>query len=400
MHGSREPDEDAGAHAETKPSWRAAAHAYWRRMRRAVRTLVRRAAAVLAILGLFGIAVTVLFIGVTCYHADGLTKAHSQALRNVLDEVKGYARDGSATYLTLPEWYIVYSTEEYASFVKDHPPSRFPYFGSIGQYWRYYGGVCGFSKDTYPFNAGVHLMLGVIGVSFSFENAVKGTYENTVGRFTEWVSSHDTEEDAFAYRTTQEYARFMHTTPWYEFPFSGKLADLWRQTPLWGHHVVRKWERKLALSTEYGVKAAYGWVIRKSTGAVYGPEDLPIHAWVEHAPETVFADPRVRRVRAMSRGSYLIVLPRYEAFTAIVTKLAGEGVRFLDIAGNDEILLTAIAPSDWRYDARSGQLVLSERILTNPDRKRIAVNAPVGSLHVILADLAKRGVKIEHLYDY
>ena len=35
-------------------------------------------------------------------------------------------RPEDQTYLTLPEWYIVYSADEYAAFVRDQPPSRFP----------------------------------------------------------------------------------------------------------------------------------------------------------------------------------------------------------------------------------------------------------------------------------
>src|SRR5437867_12782166 len=32
--------------------------------------------------------------------------------------ITGYARSGAATFLTLPEWLIVYDAEEYARFVK------------------------------------------------------------------------------------------------------------------------------------------------------------------------------------------------------------------------------------------------------------------------------------------
>src|SRR2546425_11221297 len=100
----------------------------------------------------------------------------SAELLRVTADVKGYFRSQSSTYLTLPEWYIVYSTGEYASFVKSRAPSRFPYFAAIRQYWRYYKQVCRATKRVYPFDAGVHLMLGIIGLSFSVENAVKVGY--------------------------------------------------------------------------------------------------------------------------------------------------------------------------------------------------------------------------------
>ena len=353
-----------------------------------------------AVLGLIALAAPARFIGANCFSVRTQPTPRSADLLRVTADVQGYFRGASSTYLTLPEWYIVYSTEEYASFVRSRAPSQFPYFAALRQYWRYYEQVCRATRRVYPFDAGVHLMLGVIGLSFSMENAVKGGYENTVGVVTEGIAFYHTDEDVFARTTAHEYAEFMHTTPWYEFPFAGKLTALWRETPLWGPDVVRKWERRFALSAEYAVKAAYGSIIRWSTGAVYKPEDLVIHAWIDDAPERIFADDRVRKVKAVGPRSYIVTLPRHGAFTRVVTALAKQGVRFRDFAGNDEILLTAIAPRGWDYSLATGRLLFSEAILTNPAGMRIAVRAPVRSLHAILAELPGRGVTIEHLYDY
>src|SRR5438094_9743662 len=73
------------------------------------------------------------FIAVSCYRPfvrhEGL---RGETLRATAG-VPNYVREGSATFLTLPEWYIVYSTEEYAAFVATRPPSHFPWFRSIAQ---------------------------------------------------------------------------------------------------------------------------------------------------------------------------------------------------------------------------------------------------------------------------
>ena len=47
----------------------------------------------------------------------------------------------------------------------------------------------------------------------------------------------------------------MHETPWYEFPFTKAFDGLWNTTE--PDHKVRHWERRFALSGEYGVKAGY-----------------------------------------------------------------------------------------------------------------------------------------------
>ena len=341
------------------------------------------------------------FIAVTCYrpfiqHA-GL---RGETLRATAG-VPNYVREGSATFLTLPEWYILYSTEEYAAFVATQPPSHFPWVRSIAQFWRTYAAACRATRRAYAFEPGVHLMLGVIGVSFSAEQAVKGAYETTLGRVAEWVGGHDTEEDAFARRTVQEYGRFMHTVPWYEFPFGTKLRALWRETPLRGAHVVRKWERRGFLSAEYGTKAVYGRVIRGATGTVYAPEGLQVNAWAQDVPDAVFADGRVKKVRTLGPRSFIVALPRYEQFTGVALDLVRRGARFRDIAGNDVIVLTVLAPPDaGRGLPPQAGVVFEEPVLTSPRVRRLAVRTSVGVLRETIAALEARGATIEHLYDY
>jgi len=363
-------------------------------------TLVGLAAVLAGVLVLLAIAVPARFIGSHCFSVRSQTVERLADLRRVAADVKGYFRNESGTYLTLPEWYIVYNADEYASFVKSRAPSRFPYFSAADQYWRYYEQACRATKRVYPFDLGNHLMLGVIGMSFWAENVAKGLYENTIGVLTENIGFYHTDEDLFARKTAQEYAEFIHATPWYEFPFATKLKRLWTQTPLWGPEPVRKWERRLVLSVEYTVKALYGWVIGLGTRSVYQPEDLVIHAWLDDAPERIFADTRIRKVKTLGLRSYIVALPRYAAFTPVVTALVKQGVRFHDLAGNNEILLTAIAPRELDWHATSGGIVLSEEILTNPATKRIGVRVPVRTLHVILTDLPTHGASVEHLYDY
>ena len=362
---------------------------------------IRRVLILIAVLVVLTVTVPAVFIGVTCYRPlVGAAEPPAEARRASLG-VPNYAREGSATFLTLPEWYIVYSTEEYAAFVATRPPSRFPWFASIAQFWRTYAGACRATRKAYPFDAGVHLMIGVIGVSFSGEQAAKGVYESTLGRLGEWLGGHGTEEDAFARRTAEEYGRFMHRVPWYEFSFATKLRALWRETPLWGAHPARKWERKLALSAEYGTKAVYGRLLRQATGAMYTPEDVAIRAWVEDVPDEALTDARVKKVKTLGPGSFILALPRDETFTAVALGLVRRGARFRDIAANQVIALTALGPRDTRRALPvDAGVVLDEQVLTNPAVTRLTVRAPVPSLGAIVAALEGRGATIEHLYDY
>jgi hypothetical protein len=367
---------------------------------RLVRVLKRlfKAAALAAIIATVWSA---LFIGVRCYSSGSYAQAPSAEVERASAGLNGYAREEASTFLTLPEWYIVYNTDEYARFTGGQSPTRFPYFRSIGQYWRYYGGACDATKGAYPFSTGNHVMLAVIGSSFTIEYVIRGLYENTLGRLSEAISGRDTPEDAFAHKTAVEYGVFMHAVPWYAFPFFGRLSQLWRETPMRGPHFARKWERRMALTAEYGVKGIYGWLIGLSSGAAYGPEDLRIHARIENAPDAVFADGVVRKVKPLGPRAYIVTMPRYEAFTARTKILIGQGVRFLDVAGNDDILVTMLAPKSLKPSDIAGIVVLlDETLLTDATMRRIAVNVQLRALHDIVPRLEKMGATIEHVYDY
>ena len=312
----------------------------------------------------------------------------------------GYARPGAATFLALPEWYVVYGAQEYAAAIGRDAPSRFPYFRAIRLFWRYYRSVCVTTRHQYPFSTRMHARLAATGMSFSAEHAVKGAYEKTLGRVTEWIAGHDTPEDAFAARIASEYARFLHTAPWYEFPFAARLEALWKATPPWGPRPIRKWERRVVLSAEYGVKALYAGLVGLAAKYLRGAGEPGIHVLAENVPDQVLADARVKTVKAVGPRAYILKLPRHEAFTEIVPTLTRQGVRFRDIAGNEEIFLTVRAPRAWAFGLGPGRLVLAEPLLTDRRVQRVGIAAPVSALHAVLSGLERSGVTLEQLYDY
>jgi hypothetical protein len=362
---------------------------FWRFVRRAILVLI--AALILAAVP------PALFVGVKCYDL-GAPRPRPRSVAP--PDMAGYARSEALTFLTLPEWSIVYSADEYARFVERASPTLFPYLGAVVQYWDYYASACGATRTVYPFEGGYHAMLGVIGVSFTVEHLIKGLYENTMGRATAWFG-HDTAEDRFGAKVASEYATFMHTVPWYEFPFGTHLRTLWRDIPVLGSNPVRKVERRMALTTEYAAKAAYGWAIGLATRHAYAAEATTIHAQLEGASEALFKDPRVEKVRETGRGAYLVRLPRHEAFTHTALALLDRRVRFRDIAGNDDILVTTIVPASLdERSLRTISVIARGPMLTDAHRRRLALRVPVARLHEIVPELRAAGATIEHLYDY
>lgn len=313
--------------------------------------------------------------------------------------IKDYHRLVSSTYLIFPEWYIVYSGKEYANYLKDHAPSGFPYFSAIEQYW------CGYKTvwkltNKYPFNRDDHIMLLVIGVSFSVEYTIKGLYENSIGRLTEWLSSNQpVEEDRYAQKVAEDYANFVPFRPWFEFPFSQSLHQLWSTTSWYGSNMIRKWERKIVLSAEYSVKTVYAWLIGLGSRSTMGAASDYIYATIQNIPNDKFQKTDIHKIKTISNNLDIISIPHEQPFTNAVTKLADTQADFIDIAGNHDILLTVVVPRDWTYTG-IGRALFSMPVLTEPTLKRVAIQAPVKSLLPIISSLQHNGMVIEHLYDY
>ncbi len=316
---------------------------------------------------------------------------------------KEHQRAPDQTFLTFPEWYLVYSPAEYATFVKDRNPSDFPFLGHVTQFWDSYRAVYNATKDRYPFNAGYHVMIMVIGVSTTVEYALRCAYETLVGRVAELTRSGGaTPEDRFGAMVAQDYVDFIRVEPWYKYDFLGKLKRLWRETPFWGPDLIRKWERKYALTTEYLIKAGYGWLIKLGTQSSFDAP-LPVTAVVlDSWPEDLSAKhPALKLINRQTDGKVLATLPRYQAFTAASLQLAQSGTRFVEIAGNSsDILISVLLPAGEIPKLPDAQVLFTQRILTASARQRVAWVTPVASLSNLLNELTARGFEVEHIYDY
>lgn len=314
-------------------------------------------------------------------------------------------RPADQTFLTYPEWFLVWSPREYADYLAAaRSPSRFPFGGHLGQFWASYRAVWDLLRDDYPFNAGYHGMVMVIGISTTVEYGIKGTYEFLVGRPAEALGrAGGSAEDRFAADAAQRYVDFIYETPFYRFEFLGVVADLWIETPVTWSDPVRALERRWVLTTEYVLKGAYGWAIRQSAEASYATPLLTTTVLADRLPSEVVAHyPDIEPLEHRDGGDVLLNLPRYQRFTDHVGGLAEAGVSFREIAGNDGlILVTVLASPDWTPPADAPYDVLFEQpLLTQHHRRRVAVVCPVPQLAATLRQLTPEVELIEHVYDY
>ncbi|HVE33873.1 MAG TPA: FAD-binding oxidoreductase [Gemmatimonadaceae bacterium] len=319
--------------------------------------------------------------------------------RDRIDSAGTYRRDEGQTFLTHPEWYIVYSSDEYAAWLRDKLPTEFPYAASIGQFWIDYREAYRQTRHAYPFNTGYHVMLGVIGTSYSAELALKGLYENTVGRFSGWTADHQlSDEDHYAAEVAADYGKFIHIRPWYEYSFASKLGHVWTGLPAWGARPLRKWERKMFLSMEYGFKAVYAEAITLATHAAYTPQDDRMQMVVTGWSDSVASRyPTMKTMARLDAVHTLVSSPRYDEFRdALLALSRGDtSVRLTEIAGNREILLTGVVPANWSYRG-AGRVLYTLPLPTDRRRKRYALRVPTEDLLVALRQLPG----VDHIYDY
>lgn len=306
-------------------------------------------------------------------------------------------RPADQTFLTYPEWYLVFSPEEQADYFKTHTATTFPFMNHTAQIWQGYKVVSNQIKDNFPYNGGYNFMIWVIGSSATVEYSIKAWYETIIGRLTD-TKQVVTDEDRFNAKFTQDYVDFIKDKPWYEFDFSSRLSTLWSSTSFFGNNFLRKLERKYILTSELLVKAGYGKLIKLGTQTVYD-EALPVTTVVvDSLPANTTG---LNIAKQFPDKSALLYLPRYDKFNPAICALAKAGCSFKEIAGNTSaILVTILVPAGYDASFQNTQTVFTQPVASNPSVKRVAIATPVHNLNKLLVQLANGNVNIEHVFDY
>ncbi|HEV8695430.1 MAG TPA: hypothetical protein VGQ93_14800 [Lysobacter sp.] len=310
-------------------------------------------------------------------------------------------RTPDQTFLTFPEWFLVFSPAEYAESLHDaKPSSAFPFFGHIAQFWSSYGQVIRATRP-YPFNGEYHTMIVVIGASTTVEYGIKGAYETLIGRLTELTAAPNaTPEDRLATEQAQAYVDFIRVRPWYEFDFVTPLKRLWTQTPYWGPHALRKWERRYMLTSEWLIKASYAALIEKATHSAFEIPLTTTAAVVTNLPEDAGSGlPELKRLQQQGTQA-LITVPRYQAFTDYAMTLSQRGVHFDDIAGNRGVILVSVVTPMAQPVPADTTVLIRQPIVTRAGFERRVLQVPVARLGELLAGYAASGDRVEHVFDY
>ncbi len=304
-------------------------------------------------------------------------------------------RKEANSYLTYPEWHIVYAYEGLAEVLRDRDEHEFSYAKSVGGFWSSYCALNRVAAKHGGADWNTRQTAYVIGASFTFEMLMKALYEETIGRVTAALRGPlKTPQDEIARDMAQDYAAFLNQTPWYQYDFENAQKDL-QNAPI--TNVVRGYERRLGLGGEWWAKAKYAGVIANAVEAT-GVAQLNIYSIVADISEDQLKSIKDVKLVAPSANGFLIETPRYARFTEILGEVFSQGGKVLEIAGNDDILVTAVGNN--QTPLPTDAVILSDVARDGFADRRLLLSTKVNQLHVLFSAMKQGPLTLEHVYDY
>lgn len=345
---------------------------------------------IVALLTVAGLAAPIAYVELSCQPPPLTNTPYTPLIGTAADR-----RSEANTYLTYPEWHIVYAYDGLAEVLKTSDEHDFDYLSSV---WRFWDATCTLSRVANAHGGAsgdTRLMIYTIGASFTLEMMLKGAYEETLGRiFAAIRGPAKTPQDMLAASMAADYAVFLRQTPWYRYDFENEVSMLWA-APL--EDKWRGWERRLALGGEWKAKTLYAQAIAAGVAAT-GEAKLTIRsviAGLDAAQLTGIADVTV--IAEMPEG-IVIETPRYARLTEILAEIARLGGTIREIAGNDDIMVAITLQPGQDYVGPGEVIMRLPREGFSSDR--VLIDTKVTDLARLLASRPPGEPGLEHVFDY
>lgn len=323
-------------------------------------------------------------------------EANANNYRPIITD-QNHQRVEANSYLTYPEWHIVFAYEGLAKVLETRDEHAFGYSKSVFEFWN---SVCALNQVANEHGGGdfnTRATIHTIGVSYTLEMAAKALYEETIGRLFALIRGDEkTPQDIYAAKMAKDYAGFLHQVPWYKYDFDKSTGELWNLPTT---DTLRGWERRLALGGEWKAKTAYAKVIAGMVEAT-GVAKLTIRSVVAGILPSELANIEGVEIIDASPNYVIIETPRYRAFTHILEKIILLGGQIVEIAGNDDIMLSVIAPVEAAQTALKNGKVITRLARDGYNDERLLVETKVKSLSPLFQELQQQNLQLEHVYDY
>lgn len=327
--------------------------------------------------------------------ADGAPP--TQLAAKVRQAIPDYQSPAPSTWLAYPKWATIQAAHDYAAFVGKDQPSGFPYWAYVGHYWQDYAMIIRVTSAR-GIDVLDYVVPTLIGTGLTIDHAIQWAYENTVGRVTEATAGKRVAADIYQAKAAADYAGFLDTRAWSDFPFAEKRAGLFAVEPAAGDDSIRTSERKLAFGLADTVKQWCADLSRSALASAGDPSPPDIHVWAKGpVGEAARNEPDTLLERDLGGDGTIFVTSRSPAFTGMVPRLIDKGISFVEIGGKDEIMITVTSGAEIAAP-EGARILFSQSIPVSPDTRRTALAVAVRKLHLVLPALAKAGAKLEHVY--
>jgi hypothetical protein len=239
-----------------------------------------------------------------------------------------------------------------------------------------------------------------IGISYSLEYSIKFVYENTIGRITDFINGHNTEEDIYIANSWKSFAESVYQEPWYEYNYWRDIKGIWSETTFFKKTFIRSTERKLAFTISYSIKAVYAKILKMAARSAFEvPENKTISIVLGLDKDKLPLGVSVLGV--LNDNLSVIETGRYQEFTTAAIELAGRGVEFVKIMDHDKIMLSYVSNRQSEsFEYFEGAEIISKEKLSGSSSKRVVLNVELRKLTRVINILISEGIVPEHIYDY
>ena len=308
-----------------------------------------------------------------------------------------FSRGREQTYLTLAEWYQVYSYNEFGDFLASGGrQTDFSFLQAIGSFWDTYFLSLRKSRNE-EFNWQYNFVAWVIGINLTIEYGVKFAYENTIGRLTQSLAGSNTEADRFIAKSWNGFAKTLYQTTWYHFPYFADLCGVWREAPTFDRQFARNAERKIAFSVSYLIKGLYGqfWLLTAEQ------KENQTFSLVHTDNRASLVGNHMRILKELSGNRFLIETERYAGFKTALSKLLESDVTFVEIMGHQTIALGYLSKGETEPFA-AAEIIDKRELFYQPEgyKYRVTLDVRVDSLKQALRLIGVSGSKFEMVYDF
>lgn len=323
-----------------------------------------------------------------------------QKFKTKTNKITGYVRSEEQTFLTIPEWYLVFNPKEYADYLeKGKNPSDFPFFASINEYWTLYDRSMTLVSNAYPANSEYKMMLDIIGISVTVEYTLKSIYENTIGKLFGYFSNGNfSEQEKVINQAHRAYSDFIYHTAWYEFDFLPWIKKVWAVSDTSESSSLRKWERTFLFTTEFLIKSGYAQLLESGEQMMEGETVTDIYVLVD-VKSNIPNHKNIKPIYADEKHK-VIGITRWGPFTETLKELANTPISIYEIGTNDLICVSAIVTKSATVNYKNATVLFDSKIVTDSNLTRKVYLVSVKNVLPFIQYLKQNNIEVEHVYDY